>query len=89
MALHNERSNASQYIGFCSPLFCSKMSLCCDDNVMTYIKHNNPQSAYASHILNNKHEYGPFKTLCPYWSKLTNSFEQFYIHSHYHHTKRI
>ena len=24
-----------------------------------YIRHNNPQSAYAQHILNNKHEYGP------------------------------
>ena len=24
-----------------------------------YIKHNNLQSAYALHILNNKHEYGP------------------------------
>jgi hypothetical protein len=23
------------------------------------IKHNNPQSAYTLHILNNKHEYGP------------------------------
>ena len=24
-----------------------------------YIKTNNPQSAYALHILNNRHEYGP------------------------------
>ena len=24
-----------------------------------YIKYNNPQSAYALHILNNRHEYGP------------------------------
>jgi hypothetical protein len=24
-----------------------------------YIKNNNPQSAYAMHILNNRHEYGP------------------------------
>ena len=23
-----------------------------------YIKHNDPQSAYAQHILNNRHEYG-------------------------------
>jgi hypothetical protein len=23
-----------------------------------YIRHNEPQSAYAMHILNNKHEYG-------------------------------
>jgi len=26
-----------------------------------YIKNNNPQSAYALHILNNKHEYGPME----------------------------
>ena len=24
-----------------------------------YIRHNEPQSAYALHILNNKHEYSP------------------------------
>jgi len=24
-----------------------------------YIRHNEPQLAYALHILNNKHEYGP------------------------------
>ena len=26
-----------------------------------YIKNNNPQSAYALHILNNQHEYGPIE----------------------------
>ena len=26
-----------------------------------YIKNNDPQSAYALHILNNRHEYGPLK----------------------------
>jgi len=26
-----------------------------------YIKNNEPQSAYALHILNNKHEYDPIK----------------------------
>jgi hypothetical protein len=26
-----------------------------------YIKHNEPQSAYELHILNNKHEYDPIK----------------------------
>jgi hypothetical protein len=26
---------------------------------ISYIRHNEPQSAYALHILNNKHEYGP------------------------------
>jgi hypothetical protein len=28
---------------------------------MGYIKYNNPQSAYAQHILNHKHDYGPIK----------------------------
>jgi hypothetical protein len=31
-----------------------------------YIKYNNPQSAYAQHILNNRHEYGPLLKLCLY-----------------------
>jgi len=26
---------------------------------ISYVRHNEPQSAYALHILNNKHEYGP------------------------------
>jgi len=28
-----------------------------------YIINNNPQSAYAQHILRNQHEYGPLQTL--------------------------
>jgi hypothetical protein len=28
-------------------------------DIIRYIKNNNPQSAYALHILKNKHEYGP------------------------------
>jgi hypothetical protein len=27
-----------------------------------YIETNDPKSAYAMHILNNKHEYGPLKS---------------------------
>ena len=30
-------------------------------SVDTDVKYNNPQSAYAVHILNNRHEYGPIE----------------------------
>ena len=29
---------------------------------MRYVRHNNSQSAYASHILQNTHKYGPLQT---------------------------
>jgi hypothetical protein len=58
-----------------------------------YIKHNEPQLAYALHILNNKHEYGPINatlTLLKYIDKtrLLLPYEQLYIHS-YHHKQLI
>jgi hypothetical protein len=34
------------------------LKLCYQEHIW-YIKNNNPQSAYAMHILNNRHEYGP------------------------------
>ena len=50
-----------------------------------YIKTNNPISAYALHMLNNKHEYGnagqtiqPLKS-CTIGNKM-NCQESFYIH---------
>jgi hypothetical protein len=51
-----------------------------------YMKHNEPQSAYALHILNNKHEYGPIKdrmTLLKHVDKTTLliPYEQLYIQS--------
>jgi len=54
-----------------------------------YIKTNNPQSAYAMHILNNRHEYGPAKeTLqllrpCSKESQM-NSWEAMIIQLHHH-----
>jgi hypothetical protein len=53
-----------------------------------YIKTNEPKSAYALHILNNKHEYGPLqstmellKTCKKGWHM--NILENFYIQQHY------
>jgi hypothetical protein len=50
---------------------------------VTYIRNNDPQSAYATHTLNNIHEYGNINnmTLLKQINKGTsmNSLEQFYI----------
>jgi len=54
-----------------------------------YIKTNNPQSAYAMHILHNRHEYGTAKeTLrllrpCSKGSQMSN-WEAMFIQHHYH-----
>jgi hypothetical protein len=50
-----------------------------------YIKKNNPQSAYAQHILNNRHEFGTIQNtmtlLKPLHSQhLLTTHEQLYIH---------
>jgi len=52
-----------------------------------YIRHNDPQSAYAQLILNNKHEYSPINsaiTLLKHISKasLLLPYEQLYIQTH-------
>jgi len=55
-----------------------------------YIKYNNPQSVYAAHILQNRHEYGPQQeTLqllkhCHKGTRMT-SWENLYIQTHYIH----
>jgi hypothetical protein len=59
-----------------------------------YIKHNELLSAYALHILNNKHEYGPINdmmSLLKYIDKTTLllPFEQLYIQSYHHHKQMI
>jgi hypothetical protein len=59
-----------------------------------YMKHNEPQSAYALHILNNKHEYGPIKDnmiLLKHTDKTTLliPYEQLYIQSYHHHKQII
>jgi hypothetical protein len=48
-----------------------------------YIKPNDPQSAYAAHILKSLHEYGTFDNTmflfkCVKNGSSVNSFEQFY-----------
>ena len=53
-----------------------------------YVKYNNPQSAYAMHILNNRHEFGPETEIlqimkhCTKGSKLS-CWENIYIQIHY------
>ena len=46
-----------------------------------YIRNNDPQSAFAQHILNNQHEYGTIAMLIPY--------ELFFIQSHHQHGQLI
>jgi hypothetical protein len=53
-----------------------------------YIKNNNPQSAYAMHILNNRHEYGPMHNTMEFLKQTNKTkflipYEQLYIHSHH------
>ena len=61
---------------------------------MRYIKNNNPRSAYALHILNNRHEYGKINdtmTLLKPINKphLLLPFEQMYIQTLYHNNELI
>ena len=61
---------------------------------VSYIKHNNPQSSYALHILNNIHEYGLINdtmTLSKLITKptLLVPFEQLYIQSFHCHKQLI
>ena len=58
-----------------------------------HIKHNDPQSAYALHIPNNRHECGPINdtiTLLKHINKTTLliPFEQLYIQS-YHQLRQL
>jgi len=59
-----------------------------------YIRHNEPQSAYAMHILNNKHEYGPINntmTLLKHVNKtlLLLPYEKLYIQTYPQHKQLI
>jgi hypothetical protein len=61
---------------------------------ITYIKQNDPQSAYALHVLNNNHENGPNNTTMSFLKQITKNslsipYEQFYIQSHYYHKEVI
>jgi hypothetical protein len=53
-----------------------------------YIRHNNPQSAYAQHILQNRHEYGPIDHLMTIRKPLNDTTllttcEQYFIQTLY------
>jgi hypothetical protein len=59
-----------------------------------YIKNNHPQSAFALHILNDRHEYGPIheimtplKTIKHTPSLIT--YEQFFIQAHHQQNRLI
>jgi hypothetical protein len=54
-----------------------------------YIQNDNPQSAYAQHILNNQHEYGTITDTMtlPKHERKTSMlirYEQLFIQTHYH-----
>jgi hypothetical protein len=53
-----------------------------------YIQHNNPQSAYAQHIIQNRHEYGPIEHLMTILKPLRDTtlltpYEQCFIQTLY------
>ena len=57
---------------------------------MRYIKCNDPQSAYALHILNNRHEYGKITDTMKLIKhinspKMLLPYEQLFIESYHHH----
>jgi hypothetical protein len=57
-------------------------------------KNNNPQSAYALHILNNRHEYGPMHNTMELLKQINKTkflipYEQLYIQSYHHHKQLI
>jgi hypothetical protein len=55
---------------------------------LRYIKNNNPTSAYATHILNNRHEFGPTEETLKLLKPCTkgtrmNCWESLFMHIHY------
>jgi len=53
-----------------------------------------PQSAYALHILQNRHEYGPMDNTMTLLKHINNQslllpYEQYYIQAHHHNRKLI
>jgi len=58
-----------------------------------YIKNSNPQSAYALHILNNQHKYGPMEKTMTLLKPVKNTsllapYEQFFIQA-FHKSGRL
>ena len=59
-----------------------------------YIRHNEPQSAYVQHILNNKHEYSPIKNTMTLLKHINQTslllpYEQLYIQTYHQHKQLI
>ena len=59
-----------------------------------YIRYNNPQSAYALHILQNQYEYGQMNSTLTLLKPINNLnllllYEQYYIQSLHHEGKLI
>jgi len=59
------------------------LKLCFQEHIQ-YISNNNPQSAYAQHILHNRHEYGPTDHLMTILKPLNDTtmltpYEQYFI----------
>jgi hypothetical protein len=59
-----------------------------------YIKNNNPRSAYAVHIRNSRHEYGPTHNTMELLKQINKTkflipYERLYIQSHHHHKQLI
>jgi len=57
-----------------------------------YMKHNEPQSHYPLHILNNKHEYGLIEDTMTILKHIDETtllipYKQLYIQSYHHHKK--
>jgi len=57
---------------------------------LRYIRNNNPTSAYAMHILDNMHEFGPAKETLKLIKPCTkgnriNCWESLFIHIHHMH----
>jgi hypothetical protein len=55
---------------------------------ITYIRNNNPQLAYAQHILQNQHKYGQMNSIMTLLKPLNNPnllipYEQYYIQTLY------
>jgi hypothetical protein len=63
---------------------------CVTKNTSDTSKTVTPQLAYAMHILNNRHEYGPMHNTMELLKQINKTkfivpYEQLYIQSHHHH----
>jgi len=77
----------------CSLLYIGQTSRNRKPRYHEHIRNNNPQSAYAQHILNNRHEIGALDKITLikplYTQHLVTTNEQFYIHSFHSNSKLI